>query len=338
MLRPVLAVADEQHGAVVLEQAATGGLEVVVAGEVELVAVGLGPGDEAVLPLLQEPRRAVVRAGSVLEDPVDVAGDDQLPRAPHRQVDQPGRAGRRCQETLGEGAHPRQLPDGTISCLGRFQALGQPVDVRVAVGTAPVVVGVVGVGRQHQQRPARCRCLGPAAEEVVRRRPGLVDQLQVDVSRRPVLTHGETEGGGPTAPEGIGVLGDRMGAHLDARVVRADRLLRADPAGDQPAGSTGAAGVDGDRVTGRGADPVGVEPRAAVRRRHGVGQSLRAELMSGSVVARARSSSMMPEHCADRGGKAISRRCAPVGRRDPDRHLGLDRVPPRHRISELRRG
>ena len=38
--------------------------------------------------------------------------------------------------------------------------------------------------------------------------------------------------------------------------------------------------------------------------------------------------SIEPGACADRGGRATWRRCAPAGSDDPGRHLGVGRVPP----------
>ena len=42
-----------------------------------------------------------------------------------------------------------------------------------------------------------------------------------------------------------------------------------------------------------------------------------------------------PGRCAGLAGRVIWTRCAPTALHDPDRHIGVDRVSPRHRVSGL---
>jgi hypothetical protein len=59
-----------------------------------------------------------------------------------------------------------------------------------------------------------------------------------------------------------------MCTDFDVTELRAGGVPCTDVGGDQSARPARAAGVDGDLVTGRGADPVGVEPRVAICRSH----------------------------------------------------------------------
>ena len=160
--RPVLVVADAHHQLVAIQHLGVE-LEVAVDREVESVAVRLCPAHEASLPV-----------------PPPGGG------APHRHVEavEIGRESPVVGVAIGFGGGEAAVVPVVLDRLDDIPRLEGAVEghvrrPRVEAFAAPLVVGVVGVGAQHQHRSRTVRRSARADHEAgVARRPDLAIRLQ----------------------------------------------------------------------------------------------------------------------------------------------------------------
>ncbi len=103
--------------------------------------------------------------------------------------------------------------------------------------------------------------------------------------------------------------------------------------------STGPSSAGGKLVSGAvGYVSHGDRCHACARAAHAVIRQHAPRVTHSDSLPPRPSTSTTPERCEVLVGTVTSTTCERAGPHDRDRHVGMDRVPPRHRVSGLRRG
>ena len=211
------------------------------------------------LPLVQEAGRAVVGRKLAAARPGAVAGPGPLLEAARAQVHQPRHVRRRRDQHRRERPPGGEHADGALPWRRQVGAAAhQRGDVAIGVRAAPVVVGVVGVGREHQHR------LGAAAaprlhdHEVMGLLAGRVGELDVVVAARPVRPDLDLGAAGQPQPSRSACSGRRMIADRQPVAPQHDLARRPRSARSPACRGRRRAGVQREPLAGRYAQAVGV--------------------------------------------------------------------------------
>ncbi|MBL45388.1 MAG: hypothetical protein CMN71_11905 [Sphingomonadaceae bacterium] len=133
--------------------------------------------------------------------------------------------------------------------------------MRVGVCAAPVIVGLVGIGREDDRGPsARFAWPGFQVEEMMGAFTIGSGKVQIVIAGLPVGGDREPENDGPITPARFDIC--RYLALVDGDVLerRFEFVCAANPRNLQMVKTRGCAGVYGEFVSGRYADPIRVKP------------------------------------------------------------------------------